>query len=92
MQAPSITQIRTAIEVLQTRSDRLNAAASHSGMHLRKAHLRDRYAARIESRTTERTARINALAGQLQLWSDELNRATKQLALSCLEHATPYPD
>ncbi len=78
MQTPTTAQIRTAIEVLRKLSERLNEHAAHSVMQLPETKLGDDYAARIESRVIARTADIDAVAGQLKNWRDELLEQTRQ--------------
>ena len=47
-------------------------------MKLPQTNFGDDYAARIETRTTEQTVRIKAVAGQLKGWSKDLNQVTER--------------
>jgi N-acetylglucosamine-6-phosphate deacetylase len=82
MQTPTITQLESAIQVLQKFSECLNNDAAHSATQLPRSQLGSDYAGRIETRATEQILRIAAVAEQLETWSNELNRATEQPAFN----------
>jgi hypothetical protein len=78
MQAPTIAQIRTAIEVLKKFSEHINTNAANEVIGLNESPHSDRQAARIGSRTIDQTTRIEAVAGQLENWRDELLQQRRQ--------------
>ncbi len=82
MQTPTTAQIRTAIEVLTKRGERLNTHAEHSVMQLSESSAGSHQAGCIEVSAIEQTSRIEAVAAQLKNWRDELLEQRRQ----CVSH------
>jgi len=72
MRTPTTDQLRTAIEVLKNLGERINEHAAHSVIQLPESCLGDQHSARIQARAIEQTSQIDAVAGQLEAWCDEL--------------------
>ncbi len=77
MQTPTTAQLRTAIEVLEKLSGRINEQGAHSVNQLPDTQLGDDYAAKIEAQTNEQTSRIGVISGQLNNWREELLQQQK---------------
>ena len=77
MQTPTTAQLRTAIEVLEKLSGRINEQSAHSVKQLPDTQLGDDYAAKIEAQTNEQTSRIGVISGQLNNWREELLQQQK---------------
>jgi hypothetical protein len=69
---PTPAQIRTAIEVLQKLSTRLDAETTHAVVQLPLTELGTRYMDQIEGKAFEQSIQIDAVATQLKGWRDEL--------------------
>jgi hypothetical protein len=73
MQAPTTSQLRTAIEVLTKFGERLNIEAAYSITQLPETQLGAHYAGSIGMQTIEQTSRIETVTAQLKNWHDELS-------------------
>ena len=78
MQAPTSTQIRTAIEVLKKYGEHLNNHASNLAVELTESAQTGHEAGRITTGTIEQTNRIETVAAQLEKWRDELMQQRRQ--------------
>ena len=78
MQAPTTYEIRDAIQVLKKLCERLSEHADHSKMQMPESQLGERYASQIEVNHIEQITRIEAVAGQLKNWRDELLQQQQQ--------------
>ncbi|MCI0541416.1 MAG: hypothetical protein L0Z50_39965 [Verrucomicrobiales bacterium] len=75
MKTPTSNEIRIAVHVLQALSERIHTNAADQVMHLSESTYGDHQAARIESRTLERSGRINDVIGQLNDWKETLRES-----------------
>ena len=77
MKAPTVAQLRTAVEVLHKLGERLTTEASHSGIPRTGTRLARDRRSRIEARAMAQTIHIETIADQLGNWSDELMEQTR---------------
>jgi len=78
MQTSTTAQLRTAIEVLNKLSERINTHAAHSVIQMPDSPLGKDYATRIEARSIEQIGRIKTVNAQLTTWREELLQQKKQ--------------
>ena len=78
MQAPSLAQIHTAIEVLKKLGEHLTTQAEHSVMQLAESSAGTHQAGRIGVSAIEQTTRIEGVVAQLEQWRAELNKQGRQ--------------
>lgn len=72
MQTPTAAQIRTAIKVLNQLGERAYTHAEHSALQFQESLPGVYFAGRIKIRAIHQTIRIEAVAGQLKDWLDEI--------------------
>lgn len=78
MMTPTTAELFTAIEVLRKLGLRITEQAAHSKMQMPNSSLGGHYAGRIEVNAIEQTSRIEAVAGQLKSWREELLQQRRQ--------------
>jgi hypothetical protein len=79
MQAPTTSQLRTAIEVLTKFGERLHIEAAYSITQLPETQLGAHYAGSIGEQAIEQTSRIETVTAQLKNWHDELSEQKRSI-------------
>ena len=77
MQPPSITQIRTAIEVLEKLGERINKNAARSLSQIPPCYGAGEVAGEISANAMEQNRQVQSITGLLQTWHGELERKQK---------------
>ena len=72
MLTPTIAESLNAIEVLNKLGERINTSAVNSVLQLSETNLGNHNAGRIGVNAIEQTSRVKIVAGQLQIWREEL--------------------
>lgn len=78
MRSPTPFEIRTAIQVLQKLTERINTHAAHFATQLPDTRLGSDYAAQSGARAIDQSTRIESVKSQLENWRDELVQQRKQ--------------
>jgi len=78
MTTPTTAELLNAIEVLKKLGERITTDAAHSVLQMPNSSLGGHYAGRIGVNAIEQTSRIEAVAGQLKTWRDELIQQRNQ--------------
>jgi len=78
MTTPTTAELLNAIEVLKKLAERITTDATHSVLQMPNSSLGGHYAGRIGVNAIEQTSRIEAVAGQLKTWRDELIQQRNQ--------------
>jgi hypothetical protein len=73
MQAPTATQVRTAIEVLEKLGERINEHAARSVRQIPPSHAAGQLVSQISASATEQNNRVKAITGLLQTWHTNWN-------------------
>lgn len=79
MQAPTMAQLRVAIEALTKLGERLNIEAAYSIAQLPETSLGSYYAGNIGGKTMEQTSCIETVTAQLKNWHDELSEQRRSV-------------
>lgn len=74
MNAPTDSEFRAAITVLNRLSRCIENDAAERVMPLPESRYGDQHAIRIEAQTMKQTSRISAVITQLESWRDELQQ------------------
>ena len=72
MQTPSPTDLRTAIQVLETLGERLTNQATDSILALHESPSSSHQAGQIEANAIKQTASVKLVSAQLKSWRDDL--------------------
>ena len=78
MQAPTTTQINTAMEVLQKLGERINEHAARSVRQIPPSSVNGHLAGQISSNAMEQTKQVQEINGLLKTWHGELDRQRRQ--------------
>lgn len=78
MQAPTTTQIRTTIEVLEKLGERINEFAARSARQIPNCNLSGQIAGQIGLNAMEQKKQVQEITGLLQTWHGELDRQRRQ--------------
>jgi len=78
MQAPTITQINTAIEVLQKLGERINEHAARSVRQIPPSSFNGQLAGQISANAMEQTKQVQGITGLLKTWHSELEHRRRQ--------------
>jgi hypothetical protein len=73
MQAPTTTQIHTAIEVLQKLGERINEHAARSVRQIPPSSINGQLAGQISANAMEQTKQVQEITGLLKTWHGELD-------------------
>ncbi len=82
MQAPTSTQIRTAMEVLQKLGERINEHAARSSRQILPCSVAGQLAGQISANAMEQTKQVAEITGLLKTWQGELEQRRRQ----CVSH------
>jgi len=78
MQAPTTTQIRTAIEVLEKLGERINEFAARSVRQIPPSSVNGQLAGQLSVNAMEQTKQVVEITGLLKTWHGELDRQRRQ--------------
>jgi hypothetical protein len=78
MQAPTTTQIHTAIEVLQKLGERINEHAARSARQILPCSVAGQLAGQISVNAMEQTKQVQEITGLLKTWHGELEYRRRQ--------------
>jgi hypothetical protein len=78
MQAPTPTQIRTAIEVLGKLGERINEHATHSVRQIPPSSVNGLLAGQISANAMEQTKQVGEVTGLLKTWHGQLEQQRRQ--------------
>lgn len=78
MQAPTTTQINTAIEVLQKLGERINEHAARSVRQIPPSSVNGQLAGQISANAIEQTKQAQEITGLLKTWQGELEHRRRQ--------------
>ena len=78
MTTRTTAELLNAIGVLKKLAERITTDAAHSVLQMPNSSLGGHYAGRIGVNAIEQTSRIEAVAGQLKTWRDELIQQRNQ--------------
>ena len=78
MQAPTTTQINTAIEVLQKLGERINEHAARSVRQIPPSSVNGQLAGQISANAMEQTKQVQEITGLLKTWHGELDQRRRQ--------------
>lgn len=78
MQAPTATQVHTAIEVLEKLGERITKNAARSLMQLPPCNGVGTVAGQIAVDSQEQNKQVQAITGLLKTWHSELERQRRQ--------------
>lgn len=78
MQAPTTTEVRTAIEVLEKLGERINKNAARSLSQIPPCNGAGEVAGQISVNAMEQNKQVQSITGLLQTWHGELERKQKR--------------
>jgi hypothetical protein len=78
MQAPTTTQINTAMEVLQKLGERINEHAARSVRQIPPSSVNGQLAGQISANAMEQTKQVQEITGLLKTWHGELDYRRRQ--------------
>ena len=78
MEAPTTTQIRTAIEVLERLGERINEFAARSVRQIPPSSVNGQLAGQISANAMEQTKQVGEITGLLKTWHGELEYRRRQ--------------
>ena len=78
MQAPTSSQIRTAIEVLEKLGERINEHAARSVRQIPPSSVNGLLAGQISANAMEQTKQVGEITGLLRTWHGELEQRRRQ--------------
>ena len=82
MQAPTTTQLRTAMEVLQKLGERISEHAARSVRQIPPSSVNGQLAGQISMNAMEQKKQVGEITGLLKTWHGELEQRRRQ----CVSH------